>query len=151
MTMSDDPNTTNGACLVTADGNIVIDANRLPEGINVDLSTVSRETKLQLIEHAERRVLQAAGRQGYATQGATLYCPWFACCPCARSIIGHGVKTVFGHRQALDRTPERWREEIKEADKMLDAAGVERLYYDGRLSEIDNPLLVKFNGEFWTP
>ena len=58
---------------------------------------------------------------------------------------------VIGHRQAMERTPERWREEIKAADKMLDMAGVEREYYDGKVSEADNPLLVKFNGKFWTP
>lgn len=151
MTMSDDPNTKNGACLVTVTGDLVTDANRLPDGIDVDLRAVDRDTKLQLIEHAERSVLQLAGRQALCTVGATLYVPWFACCPCARAIINHGVVTVIGHRQAMERTPERWRAEIEAADKMLDMAGVERVYYDGKVSEEGNPLRVRFNGEFWTP
>ena len=151
MTMSDDPATQNGSVLVTLDGNVLVDANRLPDGIYCDLSKVDRDTKLQRIEHAERNVLQQAGKKGICTEGATMYVPWFACCSCARAIIGHGVKRVVGHRQMMDRTPERWMAEIEAADQLLDQAGVIREYYDGKVSEDDSPLLPRFNGAIWTP
>lgn len=151
MTMSDDPSTQNGSVLVALDGNVLVDANRLPDGIDCDLSKVDRDTKLQHIEHAERNVLQQAGKKGICTEGATMYVPWFACCPCARAIIGHGIKRVVGHVQMMDRTPKRWQAEIKDADRMLDQAGVIREYFNGNVSEEDNPLLPRFNGEIWTP
>ncbi|MHC4296426.1 MAG: deoxycytidylate deaminase [Planctomycetota bacterium] len=152
-TESDDPGTQNGAVLVPADidDRRVSAANRLPTGIVCDLSKVDRDTKLQKIEHAERNVLQLAGKLGIATDGATMYVPWFACCPCARAIIGHGVKKVVGHRQMMDMTPERWRAEIIAADELLDEAGVEREYYDGPVSDPQFPIRLYFNGKLWTP
>lgn len=121
---SDDPRTQNGAVLVAANGKPVVSANRLPHRIAGLANRLYSSDKYDYIEHAERAVIYAAAAAGVATEGATLYCPWFACTECARAIILAGVKEVVGlagHRAA---TPARWLKNIETAEAMLDEAGV---------------------------
>ena len=74
-----------------------------------------------------------AAANGIKAEGATLYCPGFACVDCARSIICSGIKECVGVRSVMARTPERWVESIKVAENMLIEAGVKCSYYEGTL------------------
>ena len=76
-----------------------------------------------------------------------MVCPWAACSDCARAIIQSGVKKLVTHKQAGDRSPPFWKEEIKVAFEMLNEAKVEIVLFDGK---VDGPE-VRHSGEVWTP
>jgi dCMP deaminase len=123
---SDDPHTQNGAVLVPAVASYaVLAANRLPKRVAGTPARLERPAKYRYIEHAERAVIYRAAKLGTPTDGATLYCPWFACTDCARAIISAGIVRVVGHAGARRATPGRWRDEIAQADEMLREAGVQ--------------------------
>jgi len=126
---SDDPRTQNGAVLRAKSGYVVAAANTVPAG-SLRPDRLSPPLKYSFMEHAERNVIYTAARQGVATHQATLYCPWFACCDCARAIIQAGVTRVVGHTTPRLLTPERWQETIALADDMLRDAGVELAFID---------------------
>lgn len=143
---SDDRHTKNGAVLVPKEpGFVAVAANSMPRGTKAVPERLERPAKYQWLEHAERGVIYAAARQGVKTDGATLYCPWFACIDCARAIIVSGVREVVGHVVTRQLTPPRWEEQITAAEAMLRESGVSlrwladrvgaRLLFDGK--EID--------------
>ena len=150
---SDDPSTQNGAVLRPAghQGNqVCYGTNHFARGLKVTPERIEdRDVKLRYMEHAERDVIYKAALRGVPTYEATLYVPWFACVPCARAIIGAGIARVIGHLQMCNKTPDRWRDDIVEANAMLDEAGIVRQYLDAKL--FDDNFQVLFNGEFWTP
>jgi dCMP deaminase len=152
---SDDPSTQNGSVLVPAGyplNRVFFGANRFPSGIKVTPERLAdRDTKLAFMQHAERDAIFKAARNGISTDGATLYCPWYACIECAKAIIGAGITRVVGHLQAIQKTPDRWKENIQVAEKMLDEAGVERTYLVSDLFGSDPDYQVLFNGEYWIP
>lgn len=124
-------------------------SNNFPDGIEpLPERYQDRDTKLVYTEHAERSAIYNAAKIGFNTNGATLYCPWFACIDCARAIICAGISDVVGHKQALDKTPERWLSSVTIAHAMLKEAGVNLRWYDGK---IGGDIAVRFNGEIWTP
>lgn len=121
---SGDMHTQNGAVLVPKKGKRVVSANMLPP-IHKYPERLERPLKYLYLEHAERNVIYAAAREGVRTDGATLYCPWFACADCARAIIQAGIRSVVGHSVPRHLTPIRWQESISAADQMLYEAGVQ--------------------------
>lgn len=142
---STDPKTQNGAILVSRMGEVVMAANTTPP-IEIKPERLERPQKYLYIEHAERNAIYAAAKQGVRTDGATLYCPWFACADCARAIIQAGITRVVGHSIPWRQTPDRWKESVKAADDMLaeakivceylhDPLGVSFLF-DGELLEL---------------
>jgi len=142
---SDDPSTKNGAVLVNREGRpIASAANGFPSGV---VPRLERPKKYAFIEHAERNVIFSAARKGEVTEGATLYCPWYACADCARALIQAGIVRVIGHKQMFARTPEHWRETIAYGNEMFREAGVETLQYDGPIGECT----ALINGEVWYP
>jgi dCMP deaminase len=149
-----DPSTQCGAVLVP-EGRpnlATFGANRFPKGVKVTPELLAdRNSKLCRIQHAERDAIYKAALNGLTTLDATLYAPWFACNECAKAIIASGIKLVVGHQTIMKMTPERWRFSIEEADKMLDEAGVGRIYLEGDLFEGDSHYAVLFNGELWIP
>jgi dCMP deaminase len=120
---SDDPNTKNGAVLVTATDRVYA-ANTLPHGVHRDVARLEPPTKYRFIEHAERGVIYKAASRGVATAGRRLYCPWYACTDCARAIICAGIVEVVGIASLRAATPDRWEGEILLAEQMLREAGV---------------------------
>ncbi len=121
------------------------DYNRFPEGFVGDVK--DRDEKLFYIQHAERAVILKAALNGVQTRGLTLVCPWFACGDCAKAIIFAGIKRVVGHKQRMELTPERWKDNVKKANQYLEDCGVELEFYDGKLD--CEPIIV--NGELWHP
>lgn len=124
----------------------ILGANRLPKDVGYTDARVSRELKRRYIEHAERDVIYAAAKEAFDTHGAILYAPWFACCDCARAIIGAGIREVVGLAILQTLTPPRWSGELAAAHQMLGEAGVgmrwitasvgETILFDGKEIEV---------------
>jgi dCMP deaminase len=148
---STDTSTKNGAVLVDpVDGYIMVggvnsftDADMASESRNYE-----RPRKYQVTEHAERAVIYKAARQGTATKGLIMVCPWACCSDCARGIVLAGIPLVVAHKQAYDKTPERWREEVIVGLEILEGGGVTYYQYDNEnIGGVEN----LFNGEVWYP
>lgn len=153
--ISPDKSTQCGAILVP-DGDRVLQStfgvNHFPLGVKCTPELLAdRDKKIFRIQHAERDCITKAASRGISTFGATIYCPWFACNYCAQDIICAGIKRMVGHQSIMDKTPDRWRASIEEADEMLDEAGVIRDYLEGDLFDGDPTYAVLFNGELWIP
>lgn len=132
---SHDPRTQNGAVLVPAGGWMpaAVATNHYPVRWWAAGERLEAPAKYRYIEHAERAVIYRAASCGQSTQGATLYCLWYACTDCARAIICSGVAAVVGHEATRRLTPPRWREEVEAAESMLADAGVVARWIDARL------------------
>ena len=131
---SPDPRTQNGAILVNAKSLEIISygANCFPDGVQALPERLERAVKYQYLEHAERCAIFSAAKKGYATQGAILYVPWFACADCAKAIIGSGISCVVGHA-APCQSINAWNSSIEIGLKLLDEAKVPYRYYEGRI------------------
>lgn len=137
-----DPDTQNGAVLTPQNGFAVRAANHIPTGIAMPPWRLERPAKYRYMEHAERSAIYAAARQGATTEGATLYCCWFACPDCARAIIAAGIREVVGHVTPRRLTPERWESATAAGEAMLREAGVSMRW----IAE-DLGVTIRFNGE----
>lgn len=137
---SHDSRTQNAAIVTCGEDQIAAAANTYP--IESWRRHATAPEKYTYIEHAERAAIYSAARRGVSCDGGVMYCPWFACPECARAIIVAGISTVIGCAKLRALTPERWRQHIETADRMLEDAGVE-------VRMVDEPLGVRllFNGE----
>lgn len=148
---SPDPSTQNGAVLVRDREIIGSGCNRFPTGVhNTDERWNNRELKYPRVIHAETAAIIDAAKYGLETDGATLYCPWYACDRCAVVIIEAGIVEVVGHQDVLEfaryHNP-RWDESISVALEMFTEAGVLATWVSGPLGGT-SPILVggqKFN------
>ncbi len=145
---SPDPSTQNGAIVLVGGDIVVAECNRFPDGVILRPERLERPLKYQVIEHAERNAIFAAAKAGHRLDGATMVCPWFACCDCARAIIQSGISHVIGHQTCMDKTPDHWKDSIKVAFEMLTEAGVETEMVTGPLGGCEP---IRFNGETWEP
>ena len=148
MRDSDDPRTRVGAAVQLSPDpwDVCFGSNRFPPGVGAIEARKSPEHKARYNEHAERDVLFTCAKYGFKTKGAVMYAPWFACCGCARAIIGAGIKEVVGLRKLRHLTPARWSDEIAAAHQMLEEAGVEmwwvaadlgtKILFDGKEIEV---------------
>ena len=152
---STDPSTQCGAVLVPrGHGGTVatFGANHFPKGVECTPEMLAdRDVKLFRMQHAERNAICKAAMSGFATLGATLYAPWYACGECAKDIIDCGITRVVGHQSVRNMTPDRWSESIHRADEMLEEAEVERIYLTGDLFDSDPVYSLLFNGRLWIP
>lgn len=142
---SPDPSTKNGAVLVSTDGKFTYGVNKFPEGIaETESRLTDKPTKYRLVVHAENGAIFNAAKHGKQVNGATLYCPFYACSECAKAIIQSGIKRVVGHAQIMALAFEHttWVQSIVHAWDMLHEAGVECVLYDGMLG-----ITTRFNGK----
>lgn len=118
---SKDPSTKVGAVLVGLDRrHIALGYNGFPEGIVDSPKRLNdRDTKLRLIQHAERNVLDQAT---FDTNGATIVVTRFPCSECAKSIISKKIARVV-YLKDVDYA-NRWADEVKWATEMFSEAGV---------------------------
>lgn len=147
---SRDQSVQNGALLVRPkDGQVICGAaNNFPKGVEETEARLQRPLKYAFVEHAERATIFKAARHGAGVDGTIMVCPWFACPDCARAICLSGVKHVIGHKQMMDKTPDRWREPIVYAFEIFAEYGVTYELYDGPLHL---PFSLKFDGDLWIP
>ncbi len=147
---SPDPSTQNGALLINDSANLIVatDCNRFPDGVEYKPERWERPLKYKIIEHAERNVIFKAATKGISTKNLTMACGWAACPDCARAIIQSGIRKLITHKQANDRSPPFWADEIKIAHEMFREAGIEVIEYDGPIG-FDRK--VRHSGEEWEP
>lgn len=148
---SPDPSTQLGAILTNEYGGIISRGyNRFPEKVTVTNERLDRSQKLFYMEHAERNAIFAALKESkdLNKDNMILYCPWYACSDCARAIINSGIKTVIGHKQMFDKTPDRWKESIIKGFEMFEESGTLCYAYDGSLG---CDFEVRFDGKLWKP
>ena len=143
---STDPSTQNGAIIECQTGVLVYGANHFPKGIEETKERYNRPMKYNYVEHAERNSIYSAAKLGHSTEGATMYCPWFACAECSRAIIQSGIITVIGHNTPIhNEANSKWQESITIAINMLLESGI-NLHY---ISEPMNKT-IRFNEELVT-
>ena len=102
---SKDPSTKVGAVIVD-DQNIIVSVgfNGFPKGIQDDDRLNHRDSKYQIIVHAENNALMFAKRP---LDGCTIYTYPFMPCPrCAGMIIQSGIKRIVTYENTISR--HRW-------------------------------------------
>lgn len=161
--LSPDPSTQVGALLVPPPSNyynkpisgenvwfwgehdiIARDCNRFPDGVQYTAKRWEKPLKYKVIEHAERNVIYQCAKSGTATKGLILVGTWACCSDCARAIIQAGISKVITHREACDRAPQFWLDEIAVAYKLLEEAGVALEFWSGQLG-----IKVRHSGQDW--
>lgn len=143
---SPDPSTKNGSVLISPDGTIIAyGVNKFPEGIaETESRLADKPTKYRLVVHAENGAIFDAAKHGKRVDGATLYCPFYACTECAKAIIQSGIKRVVGHAHLMSLASDHttWVQSIIDAWNMMHEAGVECVLYDGIVG-----ITTRFNGQ----
>lgn len=119
---SKDPSTKVGAVLVGVDRReIAVGYNGFPPGISDDDRLNDRLVKYQLMQHAERNVLDNAR---FIVDGATLYCTQPPCLECAKSLVSRGISRVVSrHHPPVEKG--RWTETLPVSMDLLSEAGIE--------------------------
>lgn len=117
---SKDRSTKVGAVIVDPDRRVVsIGFNGFPRGIADDARLEHRETKYEMIVHAEVNALMFAGRP---VRGCTLYTwPLPPCSRCAALLIQAGIGRVVS-----PPAPERWAQSCGLASSLFCEADVEQ-------------------------
>ena len=128
---SNHPSTHNAALLVDGHKIVMEGANILPHGVKELKYRFEEGNRNIYPNHAERDVIYKAAREGIATKGLTMVMPWLPCIPCANAIITSGIEELIVHKQMVERTKEKWVDELKEAVKIMKEAGVAITAYDG--------------------
>lgn len=151
---SDDRSTQNGAILVNPNiifsNKVVMEAaNSYYSGCQFYETDDNRLLKLKHIEHAERGVIYAAAYYGleYSCRELDIYCFYAACTDCARAIVWSGIKRLFRHGDLMQKTPERWREEVELGDSIMLHGGVEVIDLYGKIGGVQH----LFDKQIWEP
>ena len=119
-TWSKDPSTQVGAVIVDGNNRIVsIGFNGFPQGVeDSEERLVDRETKYDIIVHAEANALMFANK---SVEGCTLYTwPFPPCSRCAGLIIQSGITRVV----SVVHTGERWKKNFDLARQLFHEAGI---------------------------
>lgn len=142
---SPDPSTKNAASIVTDDNrrlaafNTIHPSMRRPERLE-------RPLKYSFIAHAEEAAVCQASYYGAKTSGAEMFAIWAPCPVCARLIVNSGIKRLTVHAEAMDRTPKRWLEAVAIGQEILRDAGVEYVFWDGKVDAGEHTM----DGKIWT-
>ena len=107
----------------------------------------NKELKYQLVEHAERRAVYKAARQGLWTEGGVLVSTWAACADCARAIVEAGIKTLIRHYPPLDDATERWLQSVTMGDNILKANDIKIIDILGNIEAA--PSILRSGTEFF--
>ena len=117
---SKDPSTQVGAVIVDGNNRIVsIGFNGFPQGVeDSEERLVDRETKYDIIVHAEANALMFANK---SVEGCTLYTwPFQPCSRCAGLIIQSGINRVV----SVVHDDERWKKNFTTARQLFKEAGI---------------------------
>jgi dCMP deaminase len=132
--MSKDRSTKVGAVIVGSDRELVSAGfNGFPRGVEDTTARLAdRDTKLELIVHAEMNAILAAARIGTAVKGCTMYvaatdaggATWGGC-PCIRctvEVIQAGIAEIVSW--PIKTAPSRWHDSLAKAKAVLIEAGI---------------------------
>lgn len=119
-------------CVFVVDGSIRAEGfNSFPKGV-IDLpERRERPAKYLFTEHCELVAITYAARVGVPLRDATVYLPWFPCCPCARALVGVGTKRLVCYAPDWEDT----RYNFKEAATILNEGGVSICIMPGTIGE----------------
>lgn len=132
--MSKDPRTRVGSIIVGPDREIRSTGfNGFPRGIDDTQERLTdRDTKLQIIVHAEMNALMNAARVGIPTKGCTLYLvatddtgnQWGGppCCRCTTHAIQAGIVEIVSY--PIKAVPSRWHDDLALARTLIDEVGI---------------------------
>jgi len=130
-TKSKDPSTKVGAVVVGPDmAERSLGYNGFPRGTDDDSDLYDdRETKLMRTVHAEANAIAQAARAGNSINGCTMVVNFHPCSQCAAMMINAGIVRVV-----CPPPPEatKWKRSFFESRSLLDEAGVEVVYVEGR-------------------
>lgn len=122
---SNHPSTHTAALIVDGDEVLVKGANTLPPGVEQKPERFEGENKHIYPNHAERDAIYRAARDGVWTADRTMVMPWLPCIPCAGAVITAGIATYVTHRPMIERTKEKWEDELQAAVELMREAGVD--------------------------
>lgn len=91
-------------------------------------SRLERPEKYDWLEHAERKALNRAAREGIAVGGATAYVTYFPCSDCARSLADSGISRVVSPMP--DCTHPRWGDSWRIAINIFQESGVQMAFME---------------------
>ena len=119
-------NTKVGVVVADDVGNIIITAcNGFLDNVKRTAERELAPLKSKFSEHAERRAIYLACRQGVSLIGHTVYSTHFPCCDCARGLIQVGIKRVVIDSLFLEgHFAERWKDDFIYSRELLAEAGV---------------------------
>tara|TARA_R110000868_G_scaffold315517_3_gene576400 strand:+ start:1498 stop:1932 length:435 start_codon:yes stop_codon:yes gene_type:complete len=122
---SKDPSTKVGAVIVDDNNRVIsVGYNGFPQNIEDNDRLLERETKYNIVVHAEANALLFASR---TVKGCTLYTyPFQPCSRCASLIIQSGIKRVV----TVFNNDTRWVENFKLAKSLFSEAGIRMDYYN---------------------
>jgi dCMP deaminase len=127
---SKDPSTKVGAVIVDSQNIIVsVGFNGFPKGIEDNDRLNHRDSKYQIIVHAENNALMFAKRP---LDNCTIYTYPFMPCPrCAGMIIQSGIKRVVSYKNTTDRM--RWELDFSISRELFNEANIQlEEWEDGR-------------------
>lgn len=107
-----------------------------------------KEQKYKHVIHAEEAVLLHAAKKGLRTEGSIMVCGWACCFECAKRMVEAGVASLVIDEEAMERSPERWRESIRLGHEYLTRHGVEIIPLRCSHKTYHKPM-TRFNGEDW--
>lgn len=130
---SKDPSTRVGSFILGPDYEVRSSGyNGFPRGVKDDHRLQDRETKLNLVVHAELNALLAAARVGTPLKGCTLFLAatddsgmvWGGppCTRCSVHIIQSGIDEIVSYKPKA--VPSRWAADLAVARGILDEAGI---------------------------
>ena len=124
---SKDPSTKVGAVIVDNQNIIVsVGFNGFPKGIEDNDRLNHRDSKYQIIVHAENNALMFAKRP---LDDCTIYTYPFMPCPrCAGMIIQSGIKRVVSYKNTIDRM--RWELDFSISRELFNEANIQLEEWD---------------------
>ena len=121
---SKDPSTKVGCVIVGPSHEIRSTGfNGMPKRVwDGHMELIDRDTKLLMVEHAERNAIYQCAFSGVSTAGCTLYVNSLPpCADCARAIIQSGIVEVVMNNIVM---PERWKKSCEKGWDMMRETGL---------------------------
>lgn len=147
--LSKDPATRVGSVIVGPDHELLSAGfNGFPRGVADTPERLNdRETKLQLVVHAEMNALLAAARTGMRLKGCTLYLAatddsglvWGGppCTRCTVEIIQVGIAEIVSY--PVKPVPSRWHKDLETARNLLFEVGIVYRELDPHAASVERP------------
>lgn len=128
--LSKDPRTKVGALVVDTRGAVrAVGYNGFPRGVDDAPSRyANRETKLQLVAHAEANAVANAAAVGTSLDGCSLVVTKYPCHECAKLIINAGIRQIYTPKPDARSD---WKQSNGVAQMLFGEAGVIVIEKDG--------------------
>jgi len=122
---SKDPSTKVGAVIVDKDRRVVsVGYNGFPAGIKDDERLLDRETKLDIVVHAEINALSFANKKSF--KDCTVYTyPMFPCSRCCAQLIQNQVSRIV----SVKSDTSKWKKSIELSQRLCEEKGVKFCLY----------------------